>query len=358
MKIILIILKYTLIALLYILTIVCLGLLVGAFYLLANTQGFFEGSLAAKEAVIYMGIGFLFFILVILFLSLSVLKGRVKWVQDDTSAPSELEEIERNETRIILDKFWLFISGIFFLIGSFIFLKNLFEIDFFMMGIGSCLIINGFLLRSSIKLMSNDIEPLSIKTTAPKSIKTDDPIADQIKWTPVRLEASGKTIVKEIGINKIKIKPSKSVFVFVGIFVVFGSFFLLDGLFEVNISMILVGFCVLVGALIVSSDDFKEIHIDKTENLIYEKKKFIFEKINSSPPLLECISNVHALQITSKYIKGGRGSSHSGYLCFEINLIFKDLRRACIMNHKDRLGLIEDAKKISTFLNIPIWDAT
>ena len=54
----------------------------------------------------------------------------------------------------------------------------------------------------------------------------------------------------------------------------------------------------------------------------------------------------------------GRRGSHSGYWCFEINLIFKDLRRACIMNHKDRLGLIEDAKKISTFLNIPIWDAT
>ena len=227
-----------------------------------------------------------------------------------------------------------------------------------MMGIGSCLIINGFLLRSSKKLMSNDIEPLSIKTTAPKSIDTDDPIADQIKWTPVRLGAAGKTIVKEIGINKIKIKPSKSVFVFVGIFVVLGSFLLLYGFFEVSISMILIGFCVVVLPLIVSSDAFKEIHIDKTENLIYEKKKFIFEKFDSSLPLLECISNVHALQITSKYIMSGRRGSHSGYWCFEINLIFKDLRRACIMNHKDRLGLIENAKKISTFLNIPIWDAT
>ena len=85
MKIISIILKYTLIALLYILTIVCLGLLVGAFYLLANTQAFFEGSLAGKETVIYIGIVFLFFILVILFVLLSALKGRVKWVQDDTS---------------------------------------------------------------------------------------------------------------------------------------------------------------------------------------------------------------------------------------------------------------------------------
>lgn len=358
MKIISIILKYTLIALLYILTIVCLGLLVGAFYLLANTQAFFEGSLAGNETVIYIGIVFLFFILVILFVLLSALKGRVKWVQDDTSAPSELEEIERNETSIKLYKFWLFISGIFFLIGSFIFLKNLFEIDFFMMGIGSCFIITGFLLRSSKKLMSNDIEPLSIKTTAPKSIDTDDPIADQIKWTPVRLGAAGKTIVKEIGINKIKIKPSKSVFVFVGIFVVLGSFLLLYGLFEVSISMILIGFCVVVLPLIVSSEAFKEIHIDKTENLIYEKKKFIFEKFDSSLPLLECISNVHALQITSKYIMSGRRGSHSGYWCFEINLIFKDLRRACIMNHEDRLGLIEDAKKISTFLNIPIWDAT
>ena len=71
---------------------------------------------------------------------------------------------------------------------------------------------------------------------------------------------------------------------------------------------------------------------------------------------MECVSNVHALQINSKY-NIGKGP-RSGYMCFEINLIFKDLGRACIMNHEDRLSLIEDAKKISTFLNIPIWDAT
>jgi hypothetical protein len=356
MKIITILLKYTLIALLYILTIVCLGLLIGAFYLLANTQELFEGSLTGNETVVYIGIVFLFFILVIFFVLLSALKGRVKFVLDDTSAPSELEEIERNETRVKIYKFWLFISGVFFLIGSFIFLQSLFEVNFFMMGIGSCFIITGFLLRSLKKLESNDIEPLSIKTTALKSIDTDDPVADQIKWTPVRLGGAGKTIVKEISINKIKIKPSKSVFVFVGIFIVLGSLLLLDGLFEVNIYMTLIGLCVVVLPLVVSSEAFKEIHIDKIENLIYEKKKFIFKKFSSSLPLLECISNVHALQITSKYIIGK--SPRSGYMCFEINLIFKDLRRACIMNHEDRLSLIEDAKKISTFLNIPIWDAT
>lgn len=204
--------------------------------------------------------------------------------------------------------------------------------------------------------MKIDINKVELKLT-----DTDDPIASQIKWTPVRGGgANYKTsTLEELELNKIKIKPSWRIYLFASFFVGSGLFAFFDGLFASSGLWVIVSLIIIVVPLKFISRDFKEIYIDKVGGLIYEKKNFIFKKFNSSPLLSENINNIHAIQVIGEHISNSSSSGgSSNYKSFEINLVFKDLRRVCIMDHGKHSSLIEDAKKISTFLNIPIWDAT
>lgn len=65
-------------------------------------------------------------------------------------------------------------------------------------------------------------------------------------------------------------------------------------------------------------------------------------------------SQIHALQIVSEFISG----KFDNYVSYEINLVLKDSTRINIVDHKDIGQIRLDAQKISTFLNIPVWDIT
>jgi hypothetical protein len=311
--------------------------------------------------IIFASIGSVFFIFVILIMLLESLMGRAKFIPFDGGAPNALEELERNEMKIKKSKFKLIVANILIVFGSLIFFTSLFEENIFILVMSSMIVVTGVLIRLG-KVKGKNIENIIKNRIELELIDTDDPIASKIKWTPVIAGSGSKyraSALQEIDYNRIKIKPSKFTCLFSGLFFVLGLLLVLGGFFGANISLIVIGFIFEVGMLKFFSADFKDIYIDKIENLIYEKKYFIFKKFDSSPLLSEYTNNVHALQIIEKYLRSsGTNGQRSGYWCFELNLILKDFRRVCIMNHGDHLILIEDAKKLSTFLNIPIWDAT
>lgn len=66
------------------------------------------------------------------------------------------------------------------------------------------------------------------------------------------------------------------------------------------------------------------------------------------------LADIHALQIIEERIYVDKSTGYSSY---ELNLVLKNSERLNVMDHSDLLNLRRDAKKISEFLNVPVWDS-
>ena len=71
------------------------------------------------------------------------------------------------------------------------------------------------------------------------------------------------------------------------------------------------------------------------------------------PDLFTPLNDIHALQIISEYIRGDKSS----YYSYELNLVFRDGNRENVIDHGNLDRIREDAKKVSQFINRPVWDA-
>lgn len=65
------------------------------------------------------------------------------------------------------------------------------------------------------------------------------------------------------------------------------------------------------------------------------------------------IGNIHAIQILPEYVR----SDKSSYYSFELNLVLKDASRMNVIDHGNAVKIREDAKMLSDFLGVPVWDA-
>ena len=65
------------------------------------------------------------------------------------------------------------------------------------------------------------------------------------------------------------------------------------------------------------------------------------------------LETIHALQLISEWVSSDDGGYHS----FELNLILKDGGRLNVVDHGGQDRIREDAKVLSDFLNVPVWDA-
>lgn len=66
------------------------------------------------------------------------------------------------------------------------------------------------------------------------------------------------------------------------------------------------------------------------------------------------LSEIHALQLISEYVSGGKDSSP--YYSYELNLVMKDGSRINVMDHGNLQDIREGADRLSKFLNVPVWD--
>jgi hypothetical protein len=64
------------------------------------------------------------------------------------------------------------------------------------------------------------------------------------------------------------------------------------------------------------------------------------------------IDSIHAIQLIAKIIRG-----KNSYYCYELNLILKNAERINIISHSNKKRIRADAKTLSEFLAIPVWDA-
>jgi hypothetical protein len=196
----------------------------------------------------------------------------------------------------------------------------------------------------------------------------DDPLATQIRWTPIKGGGSNFRTHKYYnqGANQAGFKATVGAKVFSGIFLVAGLgisigvpyriFLSGDPLFAIETLVIILFGLVFFGAgLFMFRSYSKPVVFDKMVGYYWKgwKKPERYKSNHSIEGSIK-ISDIHALQIVSEYIRGDK----KNYYSYELNIVTRDGERHNVIDHGDRTDMIADANKLSDFLGIPVWDAS
>ncbi len=184
-------------------------------------------------------------------------------------------------------------------------------------------------------------------------------IESKIDWSPLKSGGANFKTHKLVEISSQRIEYKASVGS-----IIFGSIFLLVGL-GVSSTSFLEGFSIflfifglafaIVGVFILKSA-LNQIVFDKTEGFFWKGKK--------TPSMVADISElkvatkldeIYGLQVIKEYVKSrsdkGRDTS---YYSYEINLILNSGERLNVVDYGNANAILEDASKISKFLNKPV----
>ncbi|REL33469.1 hypothetical protein DYD21_11915 [Rhodohalobacter sp. SW132] len=194
----------------------------------------------------------------------------------------------------------------------------------------------------------------------------NDPIAEQVNWTVIKAGGSNFQTHKlvEAGSSRIESEPTLISKIFPMIFVIMGlaiplvliSAGYLSGnqdLFHMSFASVLFGL-IFVG---VGAFFFRKL----SEKMIFDKLKnrFWVEKPGKEKNMTELMNNelklsdVHAIQLVSKFLKGNNKS----FYIYEMNVVMNDTQRYNVMRHGKKRQIRRDAAKLSKFMGKPIWDA-
>jgi len=70
------------------------------------------------------------------------------------------------------------------------------------------------------------------------------------------------------------------------------------------------------------------------------------------------LREIVALQIISEYVRSSSSSSSgrsSSFRSYEINLILEDASRLNVIDHGNKIKLLEDAEALASYLGVPVW---
>ena len=71
------------------------------------------------------------------------------------------------------------------------------------------------------------------------------------------------------------------------------------------------------------------------------------------------LKDIYAIQLISEYVlepSGFNDADDDTYHSYEINLVLKNSRRINVIDHGDGFQVLADAKELSNFLGVPIWN--
>lgn len=197
--------------------------------------------------------------------------------------------------------------------------------------------------------------------------KFEDEVALQTQWSPLKGGGSNFQTHKlvEVDYNRMEFKSTLGAKIFSLIFLTVGVavpvFFGMEriqqagDLFQSDFLFIL-----LFGLIFASVGGWlfysfaKPVIFDKTMGLYWKGWKTPrhytaeLETEDSSR-----ISSIYALQIIPELVR----SDNKSYVSYELNLVLKDGLRMNVVDHGSSVKLREDAKVLSEFLGVPVWDA-
>lgn len=195
----------------------------------------------------------------------------------------------------------------------------------------------------------------------------NDPLAQQIAWTPVKRGGANFRTHRLVEINpsRMEFRPTVGSLIFGGFFAVIGACVFvfplgsvmksrhLPSVLDVIFPMLFGLIFMTVGVLLIRWM-ITPVVIDKEEKAVWKGKKSPREVFNVSELKGYAeIKTIHALQLVAEYCRGNKSS----YTSYELNLVLEDGRRLNLVDHGNRQKLIEDAQTLAGFLGVPLWNA-
>lgn len=202
----------------------------------------------------------------------------------------------------------------------------------------------------------------------------DDPVALETSWDPVKRGGNSfrSHVLRSINSNRMEYKASaknlliKIVLLSIGL----GGllFFLIHGLWigdplvlqRMVFPLLFLGPLVLIGGFGLRAA-FTAIVIDKSKNAFWRGREMPTVE-NPKEPTNNYVrlSDVYALQIIAEQLHSPGNRSHGrnrNQYSFEINFVFKNGRRINLIDYGDLEHIRRDAKTLSAFLSVPVWDS-
>ena len=216
-----------------------------------------------------------------------------------------------------------------------------------------------------IKAKIEELKELARKGKQPPDLSQfNDPLAEQIEWTPAK---GGGTNIRthklvEKTPTRMAFRPTAGalffylIFLFAGLGVSVGittsaiskGNVKLELLFPIGIGLV---FIIIGGCLTYFGS--KPIIFDTMNGYFWKGYKDP-ERVFDINKIKHCVrlKEIHALQILSEYCSGNKSS----YYSYELNLVLEDGTRLNVVDHGNLKKLREDTGKLAQFLNKPVWD--
>lgn len=217
-------------------------------------------------------------------------------------------------------------------------------------------------LKTIFSLVSDKVNQPEIEYQEKlNKLKESDKVAKLTNWDRLELKGSKyKDIeIKEDKTNKLlKIEPNldkkKSFLKIVTLILfIYGIGIILDEKTFYSIGRKLIYFIITIILYVkYNIDSFKSKIFNKRYE-VYYLGLFSTKKPDSYEKMIK-FKKIHAIQLLSKGIS--KGTKKGLMDCFEINLILKNGERINLANYSGLNCILKDAKILSEYLNIPIWD--
>lgn len=188
----------------------------------------------------------------------------------------------------------------------------------------------------------------------------NDPIASKTDWRPLKSGGS-KLLTRTLKAAQSHRREFKIgmplllfslAFVLVGIAVALGWNSGESSIGESDTESILAGIVFMaIGGLMIYFNS-KPIVFDKKTGY-FRKGSSRQKQIGSRKKNVCKIQDIHAIQIIGEYVR----ASKSSYTSYELNLVLKDASRINVVDHSNYYHLLSDARDLSSFLGVPIWDS-
>ena len=186
----------------------------------------------------------------------------------------------------------------------------------------------------------------------------DDSVASQTEWKPLKTqklrEFNYRLCIKE---DRAYLKPSLTIYFLIFlIFTMTLSFVLLPMVkMKSDVSAyiklgVITSFLLFLCLLFLRTN----LYFDKSINLFWSGSKKI-KAVNSIE-----FSEIYAIQLIDGDNNYVLAADKTFDICnnYELNLILSDGKRIGVINQESLWGLKKIGKKLSLFLNVPLWDAT
>lgn len=212
----------------------------------------------------------------------------------------------------------------------------------------------------------NQLKKMASESSSFDASHYDDPIASQTQWSPLKSGGSNFKTHKLVRVNsdRVEFKASLGAKLFYLIFFIAGIGAMIafsypkinSGDFGLNMESMMplligLGFTTIGGVMLYFG----------TTPIVFDKRNKSFWKGRKSPNMVynkrelktyTTLKEIHAIQLISEYISGKKSS----YYSYEMNLVLKDGRRINVIDHGNQNNIRNNAKILSLFLDVPVWD--